>query len=318
MNTNPNFFLLSLKNSISLWVKLLKIMVPISLAVKIAEQYGLITYLGNQLEPVMIFVGLPGILGLVWAVAMMTNLWAGALLFVSLSASLHVTTGQATILGILMLMAHGLPIELRVVQKIGVSFIFSLAIRVLSAIFLAFTFNQLFLALDIYQGPATILLTKAGSSDGGGWFSWVMAEFKSYFFVLAMLTILVTTLDYLKRNQSIQKIEFIFSPFLSFIGVSKKCAPITLVGMALGLVYGSALLVKETEESDIDTDDVTLTVTSLNLFHSIIEDTIIVVMMGAGLFWVLVLRLVFTAVVMRLISKCLRSGNQLVFRMMRA
>ncbi|MEI8635240.1 hypothetical protein [Vibrio coralliilyticus] len=87
--------------------------------------------------------------------------------------------------------------------------------------------------------------------------------------------------------------------------------------MTLGLVYGGALLLEEVEKGELDEDDVLLSVTSMNLFHSIIEDTIIIFMMGGALFWILVVRFIYTAIVMKLISILIKLNEQAVWKIIK-
>ena len=54
---------------------LLKIMIPISIIVKILSEFGIITIIGDYLSPAMNVVGLPGDFGLVWATTMITNIF---------------------------------------------------------------------------------------------------------------------------------------------------------------------------------------------------------------------------------------------------
>ncbi len=306
----------SFKGAFKLWLKILKIMIPISIIVKIMEAIGLITVFGKLLEPIMVFVGLPGLMGLVWAITIATNLWAGALLFVSLASLTAMSMAQVTILGILMLMAHGLPLEIRMVQKCGVGAIFSLILRIFSALSLAYAFNYIFLAFNLFQTPANIVLGSS-SNSGNNLFDWALHQGKSYIFVLIMLLGLVLLLDLLKKYGLMHKLGMVFAPYLSIIGVSKKCAPVTLVGMTLGLVYGGALLLKEIESGELDSHDILLSIISMNLFHSIIEDTIIVVLMGGSLFWVLPIRFIFMAFIMRIILFLIRDNKEIVYKLIR-
>ena len=46
---------------------LIKIVVPISVVTKLMNDWGVIAYIGLVLRPVMECVGLPGSMGLVWA-----------------------------------------------------------------------------------------------------------------------------------------------------------------------------------------------------------------------------------------------------------
>jgi len=74
-------------------------------------------------------VGLPGSMGLVWATTILTNLYAGVIVYSSLAAAESITVAQITVLGLMMLVAHNLPIELRITQKAGVRLRFMIDLR---------------------------------------------------------------------------------------------------------------------------------------------------------------------------------------------
>ena len=99
---------------------LFKVVVPIIIVIRVLDQIGVVRYLGVGLAPVMKLAGLPGETGLVWATAMVTNLYGGAAAMVSLDVP--ITVAQATVLTTMMLIAHGLPVELRIAQKAGTRF----------------------------------------------------------------------------------------------------------------------------------------------------------------------------------------------------
>ncbi len=117
-----------------------------------------------------------------------------------------------------------------------------------------------------------------------------------------MLSGLVIILGIMKKFNLMYKLGNIIYPYFNLIGVSKNCAPITFVEMTLGLVYGGSLLLKEVEKGGLNEGDMHLSVASMNLFHSIIEDTIVIFMMGGAIFWIFVVRFIYTVIIMRLIT----------------
>ncbi len=70
-----------------LFLGLLKIMVPIILLVKFITELELLPYLAALLEPLMHLMGLPGSMGLVWATAILNNVYSAMIVFVSLPES---------------------------------------------------------------------------------------------------------------------------------------------------------------------------------------------------------------------------------------
>ena len=125
------------KDAGSVTLTLLKIMIPISIIVKILAHYGLIEIIGNYLSPVMNIVGLPGEFGLVWATATITNIYGALVVFFNLSLINTYSVAQVTVLACMILIAHTLPIEARIAQKAGVRLWFTVFFRV----FFAFVFG---------------------------------------------------------------------------------------------------------------------------------------------------------------------------------
>ena len=157
-----NYMKSSVTNGIKIWFKLLKILIPISIGVKAMTHFGLIALIGQALEPIMGLVGLPGVLGIVWAVAMFSNLWAAAFVFASLFTGLNLTTADATVLSLLILIAHALPLELKIVQKCGIGMLTSFTVRIFSALLVSFTAHKLFTHFSLLSAPIKVSL-KASS-----------------------------------------------------------------------------------------------------------------------------------------------------------
>ena len=87
-----------LKEASNLTFTLLKIMIPISIIVKVLGELGIIELIGKNLSPIMNIVGLPGEFGLVWSTTMITNIYGGLLVFFSLAIENQYTTAQVSIL----------------------------------------------------------------------------------------------------------------------------------------------------------------------------------------------------------------------------
>ena len=99
---------------------LLKIIVPVSIVVKILSHFGIIEIIGRFLGPVMRAVGLPGESGLIWATAMATNIYGGLIVFFSMAGEIPFTMAQVTVLSTMILVAHSMPVELRIAHAAGV------------------------------------------------------------------------------------------------------------------------------------------------------------------------------------------------------
>ena len=70
-----------------------------------------------------------------------------------------------------------------------------------------------------------------------------------------------------------------------------------LVGLTLGLSFGGGLLINEVRRGHIKGKDVFMTLAFLSLCHSLIEDTLLIMLLGADLTTILLGRLVFTLLI---------------------
>ncbi len=127
--------------------------------VRILQVLGWIEPLAVPFKPLMGLVGLPAEMGIVWVTAMVNNLYGAIVVFVSLIREVPVTTAQATILATMMLIAHTLPVELRIAQKSGPRLLFQGLSRVGAALVLGGILHLIYTASGRLQGPATVIFT---------------------------------------------------------------------------------------------------------------------------------------------------------------
>lgn len=263
-------------------------MVPVVIIVKILQEFGLIAYVAAPLGPIMKIVGLPPEMGLVWATAMLNNTYSGLIVFLSLSQNLPLTTAQATVLGVMILIAHSLPVELRIVQSAGPRIFFQGCVRVLGAITLGWILYTIFSHLNLLQEQATVLLTSDKTNLNETLLQWSIGEIRnliSIYFVIIGLLLLMKILSALKI---LPIMDFVLRPILKLMGIGQKASALTVVGLTLGLTYGSGLIIHEVKSGKIDHKDVFYSLTFMSLCHSLIEDTLLLLMIGghiSGLFW---------------------------------
>ena len=112
---------------------------------------------------------------------------------------------------------------------------------------------------------------------------------------------------HLLRYLGIEKaIHYLLSPLLRLLGIGKKATNIIVVGLTLGLSFGGGILIREAKSGDIDSKDIFLTIAFLGLCHSVIEDTLLMLLLGADLSAVLWARLVFGIVFIAILARLIR------------
>ena len=109
-----------LVQALAVYATLLKVMLPALLVVKALDMAGATGWLAVLLSPSMQLVGLPDAMGLVWATAMLTNLYTAIAVYAGFAAQEPLTVAQATVLGTMMLVSHSLPVEGAVARASGV------------------------------------------------------------------------------------------------------------------------------------------------------------------------------------------------------
>jgi hypothetical protein len=289
------------KNAIRTWLILLKIMIPISIIVKILTEFGLIKIIADILTPIMGLVGLPGEFGLVWATALTTNIYGGLLVFYSLSIENIYTISQVTVLSAIILVAHAFPIELSIAKKAGNKMWFMFLLRFLGGFILGGILNYFFNFFNLYKVPVDIILISNNYNDSIIY--WIFREIRNYFLILLIIFILLLLITFLRESGILNKLNGILKPCLEYIGISKEAAPISIIGITLGISYGGGIIINESKKGILSKKDMFLSLSMMGLSHSIIEDTLLMVTIGASLSGILFGRIIFTIFIMIFLIK---------------
>jgi len=283
---------------------LLKIMLPVLIVVRFIEVMGWITLLGESISPLMVWVGLPGEMGLVWVTAMVSNLYAAMAIFYQLGGVEQLTIAQVSVLCGMMLISHGLPVEAMIAKATGVKLWFTLLLRIGGGMVFGLILHYSYSGLEALQAPMSSLWQpEASDSD---WLSWLILQAKTLSVALVVIAGLTLTI-HLLRHLGIEKvIHYLLSPLLRLLGIGKKATNIIVVGLTLGLSFGGGILIREAKSGDIDSKDIFLTMAFLGLCHSVIEDTLLMLLLGADLSAILWARLAFGIIIIALIARAIR------------
>ncbi len=277
------------------WI-LLKIMVPALLLVKVLESVGGTAWLAWCLGPLMSGIGLPGELGLVWATAILTNLYTAMVVFYELSGGASYSAAEVSILGCMILVSHALPVEGAVAKVVGVPWRLTLATRIGGAYLFAWLVSLGYQMSDRGDYPAAMLWQPAASPSG--WQQWALSQLQMLvlvFLVLGSLIVLMRTLRYLGVERLLVGM---MSPLTYVLSVRPQAANVTIIGLLLGLSFGAGLLIDASRSGEITRRDMCIVICFLGLCHSLIEDTLLILLLGAELLPILGGRILFSLVVM--------------------
>ena len=270
----------------TLW--LLKLILPISLLVRLLQYAGVIDRIAGSIEPLFSLVGLPGESAIVFITSIFSPLYAALAVMSSLSLDMR----EITILALMCLISHNMIVECSVQAKTGSNFAGIFIFRLLMSFVIAAFLNAV-LPYDGYASPWFILKDNKDTSlfdliDG-----WLVASLT----LTVMMGVIVSLLMFAHRLMDemhwLEKATGYVKPLISFFGLPEKCSFMWIVGNVVGLTYGGAIMIDAIENKQITVNESKKLNIHLAVSHSLIEDTLIFASVGVSIGWIICTRLIF-------------------------
>ena len=289
------------KNIFEITYELFRIMIPTLIVVKILQEFGFVDILNNFLSPLMFLVGLPEEIGIVVTTTILTSPYTGLAVLAGLPLENGLTSAQASVLGLLILFAHSLPIEALICRRAGVRIRATIFVRLILGFLFCVMLHQFLNATNLLSSQATIIIPFSEPSPI--LLDWVFNQIKTLLIIFIIIVLIVISIEIFKYIGIQRLIELSLKPFLNLIGVGERASTIAVVGVTLGIGFGGGLLIQEVKSGKIKYKDVFGVITLIGMLHSVIEDTGLVSLMGANIFITLLLRCILTLLCVYLILK---------------
>ena len=289
------------------WI-LFKVILPVVIVIRALELIGAIPFLAKFLEPLTSFIGIDGSLGLVWMAAILVNIYAGLAAFASLQAIFDYSVAETTILGLIILIAHSLPIEVAIAKKSRISWIFNLSFRFINAIVAGKILNLILTKYELFNEPNQSVLQVPNELVSN--FEWATLQIQNFFIIFLIIFFIISTINVLNALGVWSFIINIMKIPLSYLGMSEKVANIILIGLTLGISFGGGFLIEESKKNNISKKDILLSLSFLSLCHSIIEDTILILLLGSHISGILFFRFIYTVIIILLMKILLETKMQ--------
>lgn len=278
---------------------LFKVLIPALIVVRLLEQAGFVDLIAGLLAPIMHLIDLPPLAGLIWATAILTNIYAGLVIMITYASDWSLA--QVTCMGMLMLGAHNLLVEVSIARKAGCRILPQALMRIFSAFLLAWLLSWYYADDALMQQKHAFIWQP--EVRGADWLTWLETQIVSLFWTAVIIFVLVSVLQILKVTGIERMLERALKPLLKLIGISQKALSMTLIGMTLGLAFGGGLLIREAEKGELTPREILSAISLLGLCHSLIEDTLLIALTGASLWAVVGYRLIWALLLIALIAR---------------
>lgn len=300
-----------LHDAIRTTLVLLKITIPVIIITKLLKEFGATDQLGLLLSPLMGLLGLPGSMGLVWATAMLTNIYSAMIVFASLAPEAHLTVAQVTVLCTMMLVAHSLPVELSIARSAGPRIRSMAALRIGGALLIGWCLNQVYSLSGFLQQTNKALWEPPPQQTT--WLAWALGECRNIAWIFLIILSLLLVMRILKAIGVMNVLTRTLEPALTFLGIGREAAPVTIIGMMLGISYGGGLLIQEARSGLLQNRDIYYSFALMGLSHSLVEDTLLMLVLGGHLSGILFGRVFFSLLIVLIMVKLMRTCTEQTF-----
>ena len=289
---------------------MLRILVPVSFGTSVLAWSGLLETVSGFLAPVMGVLHLPGIAALPLVIGGAAGIYGG----LAAMASLPLTTAQATLVAVFLLMAHNLILEGIVQGRSGINAVAVTVFRIASAAITTFVCG-FFLGGPAGSAASAASIAAAGTAAAasrapffvflGGW---ALSTLRLAGKILLIIMALLVALETLKSLGWIRHVVRALRPVLRVLGLEEQAGYMWTAAAIFGLTYCAAIIVEEARAGTLDRRDLVKLNLSISINHSVVEDPLLFMAAGVGAFWLFVPRLAFAILAVRLLS--LWKGNR--------
>ena len=294
-----------LRDIFGIFWELVRIIVPVAVGTEVLSRLGVIEMVSPMLAPIMDLFGLPPELGLAWLTGLLVGIWGAISLIFTLVPVSELTVADVTVFSALLLFAHALPIEQKIIQKAGPGMTLTISLRVGGGMIYAFLLHRTLAAAGWLSDPVDPTWIPLNvTTDWLDFFAGLAEALAVMFLVLAGLT---WGLALMKRVGLLAVLMWLLSPAMRLAGIRREAEQFAAVGLFLGISYGGGLLIREARSGRVPPRDTFIACVFMGFAHSVIEDTIVVMALGADITSILVGRLAFAIVATALIAALVRS-----------
>lgn len=259
---------------------LIRITIPVSFVVLLLDYYEILSWIAGYTQPLFKLFGLPGVSAVVFITSIFTNVYS----VVAVLTTLNFPLREGMILATMCLVSHNFPIETAVLQKTGSSALRMILLRITGSFIVAWLLNVL---LPGHSGSGFSSEANTQIEFLPVFFSWVKGTLSTVLKILILVNLLIILQQILETFGFIKWLEKPLSPLLKLFGLPQKTAFPWLIANLIGLAYGSATMLSQSEQGKMSKDEADLLNHHIALSHSQLEDPLLFLTLGYTMHWLI-------------------------------
>jgi spore maturation protein SpmB len=273
---------------------LIKITIPVSFVVMLFDYFGILMLIAEYTGPLFSHLGLPGVSAIVLVTSIFTNIYS----VVAVLSVLDLPMREGIILATMCLVSHGFIIETAVMKRTGSSAFRMLFLRLTGSVAVGWMLNMI---MPGSFSDVAISLVNQKNDFSEIFLHWLSSISLTTLKILILVNILLIFQQILEEFGWIGLIEKPLSPFMKIMGLPRSTTLSWVVANLIGLAYGSAIMIEESEKGKMNRKDADLLNHHVALSHSQLEDPLLFLTLGYAIHWLIWPRIViaFAAVWLR-------------------
>ncbi len=255
----------------ALW--LLKLTIPVSFAVFLLDFFGVLNVIAGWVAPLFKLIGLSGQASIVLITSFFTNIYS----VIAVMTTLGIGHREGIILAVMCLISHALIVETAIQKKTGSTPWRMVATRLSASFMAAFMLNIIL--------PAEPIAVSENMVRSVGEFTpalqhWLLNMLQTTLKIVILVNLLLIIQKILNEFGLIKWILMPFTPLLKVMGLPSSTGFLWVVANTLGLGYGGAIMISETEDGKLSREDADLLNHNIAISHSQLEDPLLFVAIG--------------------------------------
>ncbi|HPG32626.1 MAG: nucleoside recognition protein [Lentimicrobium sp.] len=259
---------------------LIKITVPVSFGVMLLDYFGILNLIAQHTGPFFKLLGLPGVSAIVLITSIFTNIYS----VVAILAMLNLPVREGIILATMCLVSHGFLIETAVMKRTGSSPVRMLLLRIAGSFAVAWMLNM---AMPGHISNHEFLVPAHLESFSAAFLHWFYSISSTVIKILILVNVLLIFQQIMEEFGWIGLIDKPLSPLMKIFGLPQSATLSWVVANLIGLAYGSAIMIDQTEKGKMSREDADLLNHHVSVSHSQLEDPLLFLTLGYTLHWLI-------------------------------